>query len=115
MLDFWLTVPSSIVHSTSDILSSLLLELFSHIFITFGSGIQVWHTNTWLLKMNTHIILQQSNPDVEGPQAAEHTLHEEELENVSKVKDPNGGRVSGSHVISFSHDLPPLWNHFLHQ
>ena len=57
----------------------------------------------------------QSNPDVEGPQAAEHTLHEEELENVSKVKDPNGGRVSGSHVISFSHDLPPLLNHFLHQ
>ena len=52
---------------------------------------------------------------MERPQAAEHTLHEEELENVSKVKDPNGGRVSGSHVISFSHDLPPLLNHFLHQ
>ena len=42
------------------------------------------------------IILQQRNPDVEGSQAAEHALHEEELENVSKVKDPNGGRVSGN-------------------
>jgi len=30
---------------------------------------------------------------VEGPQAAEH-IYEEELENVSKVKDPNRGRVS---------------------
>ena len=61
----------------------------------------MYHINTCMVvEMNT---LQQGNPDVEGPQAAEHTLHEEELENVSKVKDPNGGRVSGSHVISFSH------------
>ena len=52
-------------------------------------------------------ILQQSNPDVEGSQAAEHTLHEEELENVSKVKDPNGGRVSRSHVHVIILKPPP--------
>ena len=48
--------------------------------------------------MNTYI-LQQRAPDVanlEGPQIAEH-IHEEDpqlLENVSKVKDLNEGRVS---------------------
>ena len=51
---------------------------------------------------------------MEGPQAAE-SIHEEELENVCKVKDPNIGRVSRSHVNSLPHHLPPLLTHFLYQ
>jgi len=51
---------------------------------------------------------------VEGPQASEH-IDAGELENVSKVKDPNMGRVSRSHVKSLPHLLPPLLTHFLHQ
>jgi len=59
-------------------------------------------------------IIQQVDPDVEGPQSADQFC-EQELENVSKMKDPNMGRVSNSHSNSLPHHLPPLLTHFLHQ
>ena len=51
---------------------------------------------------------------MEGPQASEH-IHAGKLENISKLKKPNMGRISRSHVSTLPHHLLPLLTHFLHQ